>query len=935
MKIDKKCVRMMLTNARSLMPKVRSLKDAFQSLELHFAAITETWFRGGRELKAKLEEIEDMEGIRIIHKSRDGRCKKYGGGVAIAFDPVKCNLKTRNLRSATRDQEIICAVGRAADVPRPIAVFALYVPPGTKASSFSELCDTLTTEIAAVKTACPGAAIFVGGDMNHRDITAALSAVDDFRVVRTGATRGANALDQLFTNIADAVVENIVLPPLENEAGVRSDHKCVFVSAAIKKPKDYRWIVRMRRTRNQERELAFARDLGACDWERMSSAPDVSAMAAILEEKIAELTERHFPLQRVRKRSNEDPWITRSIRRLWKKKIRLYRKNGKCAAWKETDKRLQTMIDKSKEEFVEKLLGEGGSGRAFYSATRSLASASSTPAWTVSDLFVGMEAGDVCDQVLSFFGAIAGAPAEPIDEFPRVPGGLPEFTRASTAELIKNSKKTDSRVEGDPLAHLMRMFPDEFAMPVSKIYNRINESGCWPAQWKKEHLTVIPKKPNPADLSECRNISCTSAFSKILEGQVLRQLREELEPDPAQYGGIPKCGVEHLLIDLWDKVMEGLDSGTSVAVLLGVDYEKAFNRMEHATCLRQLERLGASRGSISLVRAFLENRQMTITVNGVKARSPVRIQRGSPQGSVLGCLLYCVTTQSITEGIRESVPARDGREEPAVFMYVDDTTVVDVVGVDEAVLHMSAGPTRANYPNLAVGRDFNVIEDRAEAIKMRVNPLKTQLLVIGPRNGQVNEATITSRTGDTVSAIPQLKLVGFTFGTEPNAGAHMQYIRDRFRRRVWMLYHLRKAGFKKRPLYALYCVYIRSIIEYCSVVYHPMLTKGQEEDLERLHRLAIRICYDFDTPIETIMAANGIETLAVRRIRRCDAFIRKARSNPKFADRWFPPRGQVGWDVRNRRRIQEGRFLTSRSYNSPLAFIRRRANDLGIAPGAG
>ena len=248
---------------------------------------------------------------------------------------------------------------------------------------------------------------------------------------------------------------------------------------------------------------------------------------------------------------------------------------------------------------------------------------------------------------------------------------------------------------------------------------------------------------------------------------------------------------------------------------------------------------------------------------------------------------------------------------------------------------MSTETTRANYANLAVGRDFNVIEDRAEAIKMRVNALKTQLLIIGPRNGQINEATISSRTGDSVSAISQLKLVGFTFETEPDAGAHVEYIRDRFRRRVWMLYHLRKAGFKKRPLYALYSVYIRSIIEYCSVVYHPMLTKGQEEDLERLHRLAVRICYDFDTPIETLMTVNGIETLGVRRARRCDAFIRKARNNPKFADRWFPPREQVGWDVRNRRGIQEGRVLTSRRFNSPLVFLRRRANDLGIAPGMG
>lgn len=142
-------------------------------------------------------------------------------------------------------------------------------------------------------------------------------------------------------------------------------------------------------------------------------------------------------------------------------------------------------------------------------------------------------------------------------------------------------------------------------------------------------------------------------FSKILEGQVLLQLRRELEPDPTQYGGIPKCGVEHMLLDLWDDVLEGMEGGKSAAVMLGVDYEKAFNSMEHGVCLEQLRCLGALDGSLSLVRAFLEDRTMKITIDG-HTSTPVAIQRGSPQGSVLGCLLYCATTQGLTKEVREA-----------------------------------------------------------------------------------------------------------------------------------------------------------------------------------------------------------------------------------------------------------------------------------------
>ena len=138
----------------------------------------------------------------------------------------------------------------------------------------------------------------------------------------------------------------------------------------------------------------------------------------------------------------------------------------------------------------------------------------------------------------------------PLPEAVPCAGGLGHFFTARTEELLGEAKKTDSRVDGDLLAHLVRRFPRAFATPVAAIYNRINCRGEWPRSWKTEHLTIIPKVPNPSNLSECRNISCTSIFSKVLEGVVFKQLRRELLPDPAQYGGSPRCGTEHMLIDI-------------------------------------------------------------------------------------------------------------------------------------------------------------------------------------------------------------------------------------------------------------------------------------------------------------------------------------------------------------------------------------------------
>ena len=82
-------------------------------------------------------------------------------------------------------------------------------------------------------------------------------------------------------------------------------------------------------------------------------------------------------------------------------------------------------------------------------------------------------------------------------------------------------------------------------------------------------------------------------------------------------------------MDIWEKVLTALKGGKNSAILLGVDYEKAFNQMDHAVCLEQLQSLGALPGSLSLVQSFLEERSMTIDIDGCKA-TPVATDRGSP-----------------------------------------------------------------------------------------------------------------------------------------------------------------------------------------------------------------------------------------------------------------------------------------------------------------
>ena len=258
------------------------------------------------------------------------------------------------------------------------------------------------------------------------------------------------------------------------------------------------------------------------------------------------------------------------------------------------------------------------------------------------------------------------------------------------------------------------------------------------------------------------------------------------------------------------------------------------------------------------------------------------------------------------------------------FKYIDDTTVFESVPMATAIRHITSGPTIETIAPDGLGHALGVIAERANDIGMKVNVGKTQLLCLPPRNGCSTSASIATSNGPVHSG-KTMKLVGFTFGSDLSVSAHVDTIREDYRVKIWFLFHLREAGIKHMSLYKLYCCYLRSRIEYLSAAYHSMLLKGQSEALERLHR----VCFGFHNDIRDLMAERSIETLEDRRARRSDRFISKASRNPRFGH-WFPPRPTQPIALRKRREIQETRSRTSRRHNGPLAYLKRRANELGL-----
>ena len=263
-------------------------------------------------------------------------------------------------------------------------------------------------------------------------------------------------------------------------------------------------------------------------------------------------------------------------------------------------------------------------------------------------MFPGESDEDVCEKVAEFFNKISRE-YQPCTE-PR-PGDAEDFPKIETYQIsgrLRKMKIPRGCLKGDVPPILNRKYSDFIALPLTYIYNLIRETCRWPKLWKEEQVTVIPKNTCPTSLGELRNLSCTPVYSKLLESFVMDEAKKTVKLSEVQYGGQKGCGVDHFLVDTWNQVLQDLEDHRAGSNILSIDFEKAFNRMDHSVCLNELRRLNATSGTCAMVGAFLHGRTMVVR-NGSATSKPRPVPGGSPQGSIMANFLFCVTANSLAQ----------------------------------------------------------------------------------------------------------------------------------------------------------------------------------------------------------------------------------------------------------------------------------------------
>ena len=85
----------------------------------------------------------------------------------------------------------------------------------------------------------------------------------------------------------------------------------------------------------------------------------------------------------------------------------------------------------------------------------------------------------------------------------------------------------------------------------------------------------------------------------------------------------------------------------------------------------------------------------------------------------------------------------------------------------------------------------------------------------------------------------------------------------------------------------IYSIYIRSVVEQAAVVWHSSLSKGDQLDLERVQKMAVKILLKHQyTNYTHAPKTTGIPTLKARRNDLCLKVVKNCVKNSITSDTW-------------------------------------------------
>lgn len=816
-----------LINTRSLRNGHEEFVVALMKHDVDILAVNETWLRKGEEETAPI-----LSGYHLRHVPRPPGLRARGGGVGFY---IKREISVRVLKHPITDYVEQMWLGITVQ-SKKMAIGTAYRPPWLSVEIFiNALSDTITSLSRYDH-------VVLLGDFN---INCFNSLDNSFLMLRDFLTSfGLHqhvAEPTHFTSSNDTLLDLIctdvnVVRVWVDHIPTLSDHALVACELNVPKLKSRPKSVCFRPIKDID-PVQFNAIMESIDWNALSMR-NVNEIANNLTYNLLEVFDYLAPKKLVFIKHKSYPWITHNIRLMMKRRDEAYRKArstkqpAKVAYYNELKSIVGRAIQIEKDTYFKTYVSSNERNPRtmwrhikenvnFKRSNDTLPTSLCDPD-RMNRHFLNVPGDNsVAESLLEFYNK---------NKF-----GLPTFkfqivTERDVTQAIRELKSNATGIDDISLDMLTLSF-HHILSTLTTLINKSISSSTFPSMWRDAVVRPIPKIPSPLEFKDLRPISILPCTSKILEKVICRQLVDYLERNdilPTLQSGFRRHhSTATALVSVLDDVLHAQDDG-KVTIMVLLDFSRAFDAINIGLLLAKLRYYGLEEAVVLWFASYLQNRHQIVEIKNEKEnviwsqRSP--LDRGVPQGSILGPILFSIYSGDVIKSIRHC----------RYHIYADDIQI-----------YLSFKPHELEESLRLINNDLERIFNWSKSNALVLNPNKTKYIVLGSRH-QVQLVKSKSPSleinGSRIEGVCEIRNLGLLLDENMRFESHVSNIVRACFYRLKVLYRIRDSLNEKLRI-VLCETLILSKFNYIDVVIGPRLLERTKKSIQRVQNACARYCF--------------------------------------------------------------------------------------------
>ena len=633
-------------------------------------------------------------------------------------------------------------------------------------------------------------------------------------------------------------------------------------------------------------------------WQELYQCKDVNSKAELLQNLMKQKLDEFLPTKVMKLTDDDKPWVTQQVKDLDRKSKREFYKHNKSEKWIQLRQQFEDKCQKAKQDYYRNTVEDlkQSNPNQWYSKIKRMGgiSAERNDHIQVDDL-QGFSNQEQAEEIAKHYASVSqGYKALAKDDIPhnlyKTEELAPVIEPYQMYQRIMKMNSKKATVKNDIPMKIIQEFAVELAEPLTHILSFGILHGQYPDIWKFETITPVPKVYPTEHVQQLRKISGLKNFAKISESFLAEFITSDMLPtnDPAQYGNQKGLSTQHYLVRMIHQILTATDKNSkkeAIAVLMQmIDWNSAFDRQCHKLGILSFINNGVRKSLIPILISYFQDRQMAVKWNGHLSK-PYPLPGGGAQGGQLGQLEYL--SQSNDNCTFLSMEEK--------FKFIDDLSIIEMINLVMSGIcsynfkdHIASDiGTHGQYlpPENVQSQTFlDKIQDWTVDRKMQLNNSKTKYMIINFTK-KYQFSTRIQLENKLLEEVQECRLLGLIINNQLSWHQNSENIVKRANTKMIILHHLCKFNVPVEEMLNIYILFIRSMLEYCSVVWHSSITEEENRNIERVQKTALRITFGEDyLDYSNALKMTGLLTLKERRTQLSLKFAQNCLKTGKGAD---------------------------------------------------